>query len=207
MGAPRGDARVTRKLILSAARDLFAARGVDGVSVREIAAAAGVNHALVHRYFGTKSDMVAQILNGEAAAMSLIAGPGADAVESSEALREVFAYALAEGRTSLLLMLRAEMDGLEPERLLDGAPTRPVGLLARWLERQGSVAVAADPKGAAMVLGAALVGLAALQPLLTAGAGLEGEDPKVVLGRCVDALVGFATGATGEGRGPAGGPA
>ena len=54
MGAPRGDSAVTRKVILAAARDLFATHGVDGVSVRQIAAAAGVNHALVHRYFGTK---------------------------------------------------------------------------------------------------------------------------------------------------------
>ena len=75
MVAPRGDSQVTRRLILAAARDLFARRGVDGVSVREIAAAAGVNHALVHRYFGTKNDMVAEILEGEAEAMSALARP------------------------------------------------------------------------------------------------------------------------------------
>ena len=45
------------------ARHVFiAAHGVDGVSVRQIAAKAGVNHALVHRYFGAKDDMVAAIL-------------------------------------------------------------------------------------------------------------------------------------------------
>ena len=59
MGSPRGDSAVTRQVILAAARELFAAHGVDGVSVRQIAAKAGVNHALVHRYFGTKDEMVA----------------------------------------------------------------------------------------------------------------------------------------------------
>ena len=122
MGSPRGDASVTRTLILAAARDLFARRGVDSVSVRQIAAAAGVNHALVHRYFGTKREIVAEILQGEAQALGSMARPEDDTVASLAALGEVFSYVLTEGRTSLLLMLRAEIDGLAPERLLDGLP-------------------------------------------------------------------------------------
>ena len=39
MGAQCGDAAATRQTILAAARELFAAHGVDGVSVRDIAAA------------------------------------------------------------------------------------------------------------------------------------------------------------------------
>lgn len=202
MGAPRGDASVTRKRILAAARDLFAERGVGGVSVREIAAVAGVNHALVHRYFGTKNDIVAEILEGEAMAMSAIARPEADAATSLAALREVFDYVLTGGRTSLLLMLRAEIDGLAPARLLDGAPLRPLGILARWLEEQGPGTDETDPRVVAMVLGAALMGLASVRPMLTAGVGLEAEDPAAVLQRCVDVLVGLAActiGAEGPG--------
>ena len=195
MGAPRGNSIVTRKLILAAARDLFAARGIDGVSVRQIAAAAGVNHALVHRYFGTKRDIVAEILEGEAEAMSSMARPEADTAASLAALHEVFDYALTGGRTSLVLMLRAEIDGLAPERLLDGSPLRPLGLLAGWLEEQGSGTSGADPRVVAMVLGAALMGLASVQPMLTAGVGLEDEDPAALLQRCVDVLVGFAAAA------------
>jgi len=192
MGVPRGSSSVTRTVILAAARDLFARRGVDSVSVREIAAAAGVNHALVHRYFGTKNDIVAEILEGEAKAMRAMARPEADAVTSLAALREVFSYVLTGGRTSLLLMLRAEIDGLAPERMLDGAPMRPLDVLASWLEEQGPGTSAADPRVVAMVLGAALMGLASVQPMLTAGVGLEGEDPAALLQRCVDVLVGFA---------------
>lgn len=198
MGAPRGDSKVTRQRILAAARDLFARRGVDSVSVREIAAAAGVNHALVHRYFGAKNDIVAEILEGEAKAMSAMARPGADTITSLAALREVFSYVLTGGRTSLLLMLRAEIDGLAPARLLDGAPLRPLDLLARWLEQRGPGTGETDPRVVAMVLGAALMGLASVQPMLTAGVGLEGEDQEAVLQRCVDVLVGVAAGAVGE---------
>jgi len=200
MGAARGSSSVTRKLILAAARDLFARRGVDSVSVREIAAAAGVNHALVHRYFGTKTGIVAEILEGEAKALATMAGPADDILTSLALVREVFHYALTGGRTSLLLMLRAEIDGLAPERLLDGSPLRPLAVLADWLEEQGSDTSGADPRAVAMVLGAALMGLASVQPMLTSGVGLEGEDPDALLQRCLDVLVGFTAFAIGVGQ-------
>ncbi len=47
----------TRAVILHAARDAFADRGFDGASIRQIAAAADVDPALVHHYFGTKDDL------------------------------------------------------------------------------------------------------------------------------------------------------
>ena len=47
----------TRAAVLSAARERFAAQGYAGTSVRAVAAAAGVDPALVHHYFGTKDDL------------------------------------------------------------------------------------------------------------------------------------------------------
>ncbi len=47
----------TREAILDSARKLFADNGFDKTSVRSIAAAAGVDSALVHHYFGTKQDL------------------------------------------------------------------------------------------------------------------------------------------------------
>ena len=44
----------TRGAILTAARRLFAAHGLNGASIRLIAGEAGVDPALVHHYFGTK---------------------------------------------------------------------------------------------------------------------------------------------------------
>ena len=43
--------------MLSAARERFATNGYAGTSVRAVAAAAGVDPALVHHYFGTKDDL------------------------------------------------------------------------------------------------------------------------------------------------------
>ncbi|MBY8872732.1 TetR family transcriptional regulator [Micromonospora sp. PLK6-60] len=47
----------TREAILAAARAAFAERGFDAASIRAIAAAAGVDPALVHHYFGTKEEL------------------------------------------------------------------------------------------------------------------------------------------------------
>lgn len=47
----------TRRVILDAARDLFAQHGYAGTSIRQIAAAAEVDPALVHHYFGPKESL------------------------------------------------------------------------------------------------------------------------------------------------------
>lgn len=47
----------TRADILAAARRLFAERGYDSTSVRQVATSAGVDSALVHHYFGTKQNL------------------------------------------------------------------------------------------------------------------------------------------------------
>lgn len=47
----------TRTDVLVAARELFAANGFAAASVRAIAAAAGVDPAMVHHHFGTKHDL------------------------------------------------------------------------------------------------------------------------------------------------------
>jgi AcrR family transcriptional regulator len=60
-GAPHGRAEVESALIAAAA-DLFATRSPSSVSVRDIASAAGVNHGLVHRYFGSKDALLGAVL-------------------------------------------------------------------------------------------------------------------------------------------------
>lgn len=59
--APRGREQVFAAAI-DAATTLFAQRGIAAVSVREVAARAGVNAALVHRYVGGKQMLVKLVL-------------------------------------------------------------------------------------------------------------------------------------------------
>jgi AcrR family transcriptional regulator len=52
-----------RLAVLDAAADLFARRGVDAVSLRDVAVAAGVNLALIRRYVGTRDELVAEVFD------------------------------------------------------------------------------------------------------------------------------------------------
>jgi AcrR family transcriptional regulator len=52
-----------RQEILDAAVRLFGERGYSDVSLSEIARAAGVTHALVHHYFGSKRDLYLAVLD------------------------------------------------------------------------------------------------------------------------------------------------
>nr|WP_090275040.1 TetR family transcriptional regulator [Mycolicibacterium komanii]CRL68018.1 transcriptional regulator [Mycolicibacterium komanii] len=61
-GRPPGPSD-TRDRILTSARELFARNGIDKTSIRAIAAAAGVDPALVHHYFGTKTQLFAAAIH------------------------------------------------------------------------------------------------------------------------------------------------
>jgi len=52
-----------RGALIAVATPLFAAKGFNGVSVRELAAAAGVNISMISYYFGGKEGLYAEVLN------------------------------------------------------------------------------------------------------------------------------------------------
>lgn len=63
--------------MIEATRALVAERGPDRFTVRDIAGRAGVNHALVHRHFGTKDDVLEQVLAEEGrAVVDAVVGAG-----------------------------------------------------------------------------------------------------------------------------------
>ncbi|WP_027345767.1 TetR/AcrR family transcriptional regulator [Hamadaea tsunoensis] len=74
-GRPRRtEQRDTREAILTAATALFARRGYDAVSLREVAAAAGVDVATVHHHAGAKAALYracfARVFTAESEALS-----------------------------------------------------------------------------------------------------------------------------------------
>jgi AcrR family transcriptional regulator len=100
----------TYDALLDAARRLFAERGYEGASLRAIAAAAGVDAALVAHFFGSKADLLAAAVDWpfdpDAALPRLLAG-GPDHV--GEALSELFLRVWDDERqrNPLLTLLRA----------------------------------------------------------------------------------------------------
>ena len=51
----------TRRRVLEAAEQLFAVRGIEAVSIRDITHAAGVNLAAINYHFGTKQGLAAEV--------------------------------------------------------------------------------------------------------------------------------------------------
>ncbi len=68
-GAPVGPDEV-RRAVLDAAASLFASRGVDRVSLREIAATADVHPALIGRYIGSRDELVVAVFDDLSAQVS-----------------------------------------------------------------------------------------------------------------------------------------
>ena len=133
---PKGRANVRKALISQAAR-LFAHRGVNSVSVRQLAQAAGVNHGLVHRHFGSKQGLLKAVMTKLADDVVLKMG----SPEPDERLPELFAKSLRAtvGGLHWKILARALLDGESPadlqtsfpvvDRLLDAAKRdNPSGL-------------------------------------------------------------------------------
>lgn len=85
MARPKTDDPEARAKILAAAETLFAQHGFAGVSVRQIAAAAGVNGAMIHYYFGNKENLYLAIIENAAAT---VRGLIAEAIGSATSLEE-----------------------------------------------------------------------------------------------------------------------
>jgi AcrR family transcriptional regulator len=72
------DKQRTREEILTAARRAFATHGYAQTGVREIAAAAGINSALVVRYFGGKQKLFLAAIDADMALTPFLAGARAE---------------------------------------------------------------------------------------------------------------------------------
>jgi AcrR family transcriptional regulator len=76
---------VTKQALLEAAMQVFAARGFDAATTREVAAKAGANEQLIQRYFGGKAGLLLAILERFGSEEQRCAGtlpPPQDSVEA-----------------------------------------------------------------------------------------------------------------------------
>jgi AcrR family transcriptional regulator len=109
--ARRRDATRTRQLLLEAARRRFALAGYAATTVRDVADDAGVNVALISRYFDSKEGLFAACLTAAVEEMRENTGdPARDRI--AEKIAEQVAGTAGEGRAheTLLLLLRSSGD-------------------------------------------------------------------------------------------------
>lgn len=162
----------TRAEILGFARELFAAHGYAGTSVRTVAGAAGVDPALVHHYFGTKRDLFLAALGAPLDPREVLAHVGAGGLDGAgERLLRTFlsVWDAEETRLPLLALVRGV---LEPggERLVAD------GLLRVVLGPVGSDLGVDRPERRMTLVASQLIGLVMaryvlrLEPLASASA-------------------------------------
>lgn len=111
-GGRRPGESSTREDILAAAGAAFADRGYDRATIRDIAARAGVDPALVLHYYGSKEALFVEVLRlpvrpGDVVARGVAAGPDRIGVTIVRAFLE--AWETPETRVRLMAMLRSAM--------------------------------------------------------------------------------------------------
>jgi AcrR family transcriptional regulator len=127
-GGPRpgADAGATRSAVFAAAADAFSRRGFDGVTIDDIATAAGVNKAMIYYHFTDKlalyRDIVCEMLDEAGARVSAVV---AEPVSPAEKLQRFIAgfIALADSRPYFPPLMMREM--------AEGALHLDAGILAR----------------------------------------------------------------------------
>ncbi|MEI6207074.1 MAG: helix-turn-helix domain-containing protein [Desulfuromonadales bacterium] len=196
------DAELTKSAILDAARRLFAKKGITSVSIRDIAAAAGVSHGLVQQYFGTREQMVAGIIKCEIDAVMSAPFPMPDGTGGGEP--ELIRRQLREGMEGFKdfasIIMRAELDGIEPEKMLNPdlpTPTTHLASTIAGMQEQSRPDGRSpfNPKMVSAYVNAALFGFAALAPWLMTSVGLTPEDYEKRYDEIIDitmALIGLA---------------
>ncbi len=116
-----------RAQLIDVARGMFALRGLDGATIEDIAAAAGVSKPVVYEHFGSKEALYSEVVDGEFDRVLAVITEALSADAGPRILIERAAYALLD-------YIENHTDGF---RILvrDAPPSRPEGTFATLLSR------------------------------------------------------------------------
>ncbi|MEM0962907.1 MAG: TetR family transcriptional regulator [Bacteroidota bacterium] len=163
-----GDRAATRASLLAAARRQFSAGGYGETGVREIAAEAGVNAALINRYFGSKLGLFTEVVGDSFRVGDLLVGD-----------RDTLGDRLARW------LVRPRREGFDPTLVLLYSAPHPdaSGVLRAALAEQVASPLAAwlgggDARERAGLVTATLFGFALTRDVI--GASVLGDDEAVV---------------------------
>lgn len=171
--------KATTAAILDAAQELFAARGFNAVTVRDIAERADVSHALVHQYVGSKEDIFRAVL---ASNDHVIASAALDRPDLAGSVSLMMRQGLSgQGRTHALLVARSALSGVHYDRT-DGR----FESMERLVELAEEAAASAspderaqkdlDPRLVVACVVSLFIGWAAAEPWVRSAVGLQDVD-------------------------------
>lgn len=188
----------TREKLIDGALTAIRTHGIAGASARTIAAAAGVNQALVFYHFGTVDDLLAEACHVATSARVAVYRERLSTVRTLRELldlgRTLHERERADGNVAVLAQLLAGAQ--TDERLV--APTAAalrlwtdeIEAVLRRLLRDSPLVSVADPAGLARAVSAAFIGLELFEGVDPAGAGhaFEALERLAVLIEVVDEL-------------------
>lgn len=193
---PRGREAVM-KATIQAATELFAARGPASVSIRDIAQAARINHALIHRHFGSKRSVLRAVLKQTVDAVAAISG---EITPNHLGMTRLFNIS-AEHAHYWRALARAILDGENPGSIQSEYPTvqRIIELLRAGRRHRPRVSpnkrgepVVLDERIIAGTIIAVMLGWLLFEPFLLQATGLDRSDREKIRGGVVhvmDALI------------------
>ena len=175
-GRPKGGSHA-RAEILTAARAAFGAHGYEAVTIRAVAARAGVDPALVHHYFGTKDQLFAAAVGfplvPSTQAPALLAG---DPDELGERLVRLMlsVWSQPEGRDRALAVLRSATTQDQAATVLREFVSREL------IGRIAPVLPGPDPRMRVAAAASQIVGLAFLRYVIRLEPLASATDDEVV---------------------------
>jgi AcrR family transcriptional regulator len=183
----RRDAAATRQALLTAAHELFEVHGFRGTTLRAIGERAGVDQALIARYFGGKAELHQAVLADEGAQPDV---PGHEApAPKRRSPREVIDVLLARvDEHGIGPIIRALLDpDVDPgtrAELTVRLHERITTPLARWLRDEG----VADAKLRAEAIVAMMIGVMTVRA--NGGLGRVASADRKKLAALLDSMLG-----------------
>ena len=192
----------TTAAILDAAEALFSVRGFTDVTVRAIAERAGVSHALVHRYLGSKADIFRAVLSRNQDGMLAAASDNPDLLATTNLIMR---EGLTGNRRYSRLVASSALHGLPYEQTPGSFKT--VDRLVELAERAAASASPGertdedlDPRFVIACVTALFLGWAATESWALPAAGIRDMDEaealdgleRVILGILRDNLPGLS---------------
>jgi len=182
---------VNASRILDSAQELFAKRGPRAVTVRQVAERAGVSHALVHKYFGSKDELIRAVLDRVDVSRTASAN-------RSESLKDVYQEMLPRvmaQRDHSMMLVRSAMEGTEYVSLAERIRTTAAMVaLARKTAVSGATPSPPprdiDPRVLVSAVTAMILGWASIEDWVWPTTGLDPADKDEVYRQLIE-IVGY----------------
>ena len=186
---PRADGADTRGAVLDAARARFSERGYDGTRLRDVAADAGVDVALVSYFFGSKDGLFAAAMALEVNPAQLVETLMRDGIEGlgERLLRTLLALLDAPGGSPFVALVRSAATNERAAELLRGFVEREL------LGRLAAAIDGPDPELRAALAGSQVVGVVMARYVIGVRP-LAGADPETLAAAIGPTLERYLTG-------------